>query len=402
MVKIITFNVNGLASTGSSVSKRRKIFSWLKRKQCDIALLQETHCVNRNAPFWKSEWGGQCFFNNGTSSSGGVCTLIKPNANISILNKFEDGEGRIQFLELEVNNFNILVGNIYCPNRDETETMTTVNEWIGQNSGCPVILGGDFNTVLSPTIDRLSQNTSRNPDYCPQRRKAVLNTMKEFDLVDIWRKLHPSENQYTFVRGNAQSRLDFFLISDGLLHGNKSADCRVLPSCMSDHRAVELSLQLTPTPRGRSYWKFNNSLLTIPNFVQTLKEFLVEAIRLNDAPTLSKSTLFDTVLCMTRGKIIQYAAQLKRRRTERFEWLEEQIARGENGEHIAGNLDALLEERDGILNQIARGSMLRCKANWAAFAEKSSAYFFSLEKRYAVRRGTPSLFLKYSSGQSRL
>ena len=37
--------------------------------------------------------------------------------------------------------------------------------------------------------------------------------------------------------------------------------------------------------------------------------------------------------------------------------------------------------------------MFRCKVNWAAYAEKSSAYFFALEKRKASARVIPALFL---------
>ena len=43
-------------------------------------------------------------------------------------------------------------------------------------------------------------------------------------------------------------------------------------------------------------------------------------------------------------------------------------------------LQSAIEERDTIIEDRTKGNMLRCKVNWAAYAENSSAYFFSLKK----------------------
>ena len=39
-IKILTYNVRGLKEK----SKRLAIFGWLRKKKCDMILLQETHC----------------------------------------------------------------------------------------------------------------------------------------------------------------------------------------------------------------------------------------------------------------------------------------------------------------------------------------------------------------------
>ena len=56
-------------------------------------------------------------------------------------------------------------------------------------------------------------------------------------------------------------------------------------------------------------------------------------------------------------------------------------------------LQSEVEERNEIIGTRTKGSMFRCKVTWAAYAEKSSTYFFALEKRKAAARVIPALFL---------
>ena len=56
-VKICTFNVRGLRDK----QKRIDIFSWLKKGNYDICLLQETHATKEVEPQWEQEWGYKCF-----------------------------------------------------------------------------------------------------------------------------------------------------------------------------------------------------------------------------------------------------------------------------------------------------------------------------------------------------
>lgn len=93
MLNVITFNVNGLASNDASVPKRRKLFTWLKAHCCDIAFLQETHCTDSMQRFLAQEWGGQSFFSNGTSSSRGVCILMRRGLDIEIKEIRKDDQG---------------------------------------------------------------------------------------------------------------------------------------------------------------------------------------------------------------------------------------------------------------------------------------------------------------------
>ena len=342
------------------------------------------------------------FFNNGTSSSRGVCIMISPKLSLTLKRRIQDDDGRVLILELEHQGFVFVVGSVYCPNRDETETMGFVDNALADLDSGATLIGGDFNCVISESADRGQVVTRAGPQRsaghsAPRRREALLGTMGEFGLSDVWRETHPDDKQFTFFReGQRKSRLDLLLASDAFSAGG-NISCEILAPFLSDHRAVYFRANFAKSRRGPGYWKFNNHLLGNKQFVCEMKKFLSNAIKENGSPDVTSSLLFETVLCMARGMTIQFSAGLKRRTDERLRWLEQTIADAVNSPGSLYDLNALKEERDGIIEARAKQSMFRCKVNWAAYAEKSSKYFFSLEKRVGQKKNINSIFLKHSA-----
>ena len=71
-LKIISLNVKGI----SNFKKRRTIFTWCRRKNADVILLQETHSNKTTEIQWKNEWGGKMLFSHGSPNSCGTAILI--------------------------------------------------------------------------------------------------------------------------------------------------------------------------------------------------------------------------------------------------------------------------------------------------------------------------------------
>ena len=63
--------------------------------------------------------------------------------------------------------------------------------------------------------------------------------IEEFNLVDVWRRLHPNDSMYTRLQKNpiGCSRLDYILISSDLLNNVKETDINGIDS---DHNMVKL------------------------------------------------------------------------------------------------------------------------------------------------------------------
>ena len=97
-LNIARFNTRGTSET----TKRKATFPYLRDRKVDIALLQETHSTPKKEKIWRNEWGGSIFFSHGETNSKGVCILTK-NKHFKVSKLSRDGEGRVLFVEFEVN-----------------------------------------------------------------------------------------------------------------------------------------------------------------------------------------------------------------------------------------------------------------------------------------------------------
>ena len=94
------------------------------------------------------------------------------------------------------------------PNRDDPNFCTNFNENIAKLKIPNLILGGDWNLVLDPTIDYCNYKRTNNV----KAQEKVEEIIADHCLVDIWRELNPQLQRFTWRRTNPfqQSRLDFY------------------------------------------------------------------------------------------------------------------------------------------------------------------------------------------------
>lgn len=73
-----------------------------------------------------------------------------------------------------------------------------------------------------------------------------------------------------------QARLDFFLVSEKLFQFVFSSD--IVPGYRTDYSGILLKLKLINNERGKGYWKFNNTLLKDPDYIQKVK-YTIEEVK---------------------------------------------------------------------------------------------------------------------------
>jgi exonuclease III len=73
-------------------------------------------------------------------------------------------------------------------------------------------IGGDFNCCLNSKLDRKYCGNTRY-DKADDGLNDLLHIILELDVEDIWRKRFPDIKQYTFLRNESKSRIDYFLTS---------------------------------------------------------------------------------------------------------------------------------------------------------------------------------------------
>ena len=100
-VKIMTMNTRGLRD----FEKRKEVFQYIKDKEFNIILLQETHISDEIESLWSCQWGSKIYFSNKTSNSAAVAILLNPSKNINVTNYTRDNRGQMIAIEVEISEY---------------------------------------------------------------------------------------------------------------------------------------------------------------------------------------------------------------------------------------------------------------------------------------------------------
>ena len=157
----------------------------------------------------------------------------------------------------------------------------------------------------------------------------------------------------------------------------------IQPYLNSDHDLITLSLDLTQQPRGQGLWHFNNSFLNEPVFAEDIRSFWDQ--------WLSQKQKFDSPLIWW-DKAKQHFKQIAIRRTTTLQKISQECTQLER------NLEKLQQKAINsspmdIENYLTMKEKLkqfklpeleaikiRTKAHFTEEGEKSTCYFYSLEK----------------------
>ena len=189
-LKILSLNVRALRNAG----KRKAIFSYLKNQKASIVCLQETFSKPKDdEKTWTSEWGGKIIFSHGTEHARGVCVMVNSNSLFQVESVEIDLEGRFIAAKLD-EDYSIV--NIYAPTdyRQQPAFIRTLSQLLVSKTNLSrVIIAGDWNTGLSK-LDKSGGLPWKDTNY----RNALSNLMKELNLTDIYRAIHPLTRTYTY------------------------------------------------------------------------------------------------------------------------------------------------------------------------------------------------------------
>ena len=194
-----------------------------------------------------------------------MAILLPKVLDFNILEETIDTNGRYIALKIEINKVIYGLINGYAPTSDmladQLAWLKQITEILEKMGDITVIFGGDINDGLN-ILDKFNLRNGWEPSEYVLGWKEVC---VEYKLVDIWRILNPRSHKYTWKQGKEKknlrrSRLDFWLISTGLMYGVNKVS--IEPGFQSDHSVITLDLfQLEKVNQGPSFWKLNVSLL---------------------------------------------------------------------------------------------------------------------------------------------
>jgi exonuclease III len=87
------------------------------------------------------------------NKSRGTAILFKNSFNHTINKTIIDAEGRYIILDVTINEDIIILVNLYGPNEDKPEFLSTLKTKIGEFDNNNTVIGGDFNVVQDYTLD---------------------------------------------------------------------------------------------------------------------------------------------------------------------------------------------------------------------------------------------------------
>ena len=384
--KLLSLNVRGLNDN----NKRHAVFRWLKRQEADIIFLQETYTNHVDEQKWERDWGNKCIFVHGSKHSCGLMILFQNSLDINIKEVKKDKNGRFIFLTASIQETNFHLLNLYAPNKSNEKFTFFQNLktfLLSQNimKDEYLVVGGDFNVTLNTKLDK----KGGIQDQKNKSKECIMSIIDMFDLQDIWRIQHPNTRRYTWRQKTPliQCRLDYWLISDTLQDFTEKTS--IITPVRSDHSAILIHFKnLKDENRGSNYWKFNNSLIADKEYVEFVKQ------NINDwamSELEDKRTVWEIMKYYIRKHTIDYCKQKKRRTIDTENLLQKALEEVDTdlathpSEALSKRREELCREIRQIENVKIAGAAIRSKVKWFEEGEKSSKFFFSLEKKNAIK-----------------
>jgi exonuclease III len=395
-VTLNSLNVRGLRDD----TKRSTIFHWLKNSYKGICLLQETHSSLDVEEKWRREWNGHIEYCHGTTNSKGVAVLFPSNYDVIVVSKQTDDDGRYIVLDVCIAQERLIIINLYAPTKDKEREqillLDKIQEIVEDNQGLPIILGGDFNTYLNPTLDKKGGHSSIQSRYALHLNSFI----EEYNLVDAFRAVYPDIKRFSWRgisrTGLSQSRLDYFIISSHLM--SDLVTVSINPSVKSDHSIITIKFNiLKKDSKGRGFWKFNSNLLRDNNYIQIVKDTITEC-KDQYSYIEDKGMMWDAIKCEIRSRTISYTAWLSKLRRQEYNNLMNEIQElEENNETLSANMDEYNLKKnqvESILLEQAKGIQIRSRATHVENNEKCTKYFMQLEQKNALEKNIRMLITK--------
>uniref|UniRef100_H3AK39 Endonuclease/exonuclease/phosphatase domain-containing protein n=1 Tax=Latimeria chalumnae TaxID=7897 RepID=H3AK39_LATCH len=243
----------------------------------------------------------------------------------------------------------------------------------------PWIIGGDFNCPLDTVMDR----SSSAPVAQIQMAKAILTSVAECGLVDIWRHLHPTSREYSHYSHahKSFSRIDLLLVSSSLTHQVK--DCNFLPHYISDHSPVQIQLDAPEDFRGPYWWRLDPQLLTRGESMGEIKSAIQS---LSSPPDM----IWEAFKATIRGKIIALSSAHKKAFQQQMVGLEQEL-RGAETELYKNNSEENRHDLNVLSSSKAERALLRTRSRFYARGDKAGKLLAWQLRREEADRQIPSI-----------
>jgi exodeoxyribonuclease-3 len=246
-MRIVTLNLNGIRSAYG-----KGLCDWLVKQQADIVCVQELKAQEADMlPEMLAPKGCHGYFHYAAKkgySGVGIYCKKKPKSVVVGLNIPEfDAEGR--YIEAQFGNLSVV--SVYLPSGSSGEERQAVKfKFMAafmphltdlRKSGREVILCGDWNIAHTEKDLKNWRGNKKNSGFLPEERAWLSTLFDEVGFVDVFRKLHPTLEAYTWWSNRGQAwakdvgwRIDYQIATPGIAEAARATSIYKMER-FSDH-----------------------------------------------------------------------------------------------------------------------------------------------------------------------
>ena len=237
MIRIISLNLNGIRSAA-----RKGLAPWLESARPDVLCVQEVKAQADDLDDslrTLAGLSGHFHFAHKPGYSGvGVYARRKPRAVRAGFGNAEfDAEGR--YLEADFGAYTVvsmyLPSGSSSPERQQAKFrfMTAFAEHLRDlgRGGREVVVCGDWNIAHREIDLRNWRGNQKNSGFLPEERAWLSQVFDEFGFVDVFRRLDPRPERYTWWSNRGQAwaknvgwRLDYQIATPGLADAARATE----------------------------------------------------------------------------------------------------------------------------------------------------------------------------------
>ncbi|MCH1493580.1 MAG: exodeoxyribonuclease III [Luminiphilus sp.] len=235
-MRIITCNTNGIRA-----AERKGFFPWLAEQDADVVCIQETKAqIHQLDPDLFLPEGYACFYNDAERpgySGTALFSRVKP-LRITTKLGWEPMDSQGRYLQADFKDLSVI--SLYVPSGssgDEAQArkeifMTQFFTHLQslRRKRREFVICADWN-ICHREIDLKNWRANRkNSGFLPHERAWLDRVFDELGWVDVFRRVNPHEDQYTWWSNRGQAwaknvgwRLDYMLCTPGVAEQVKSA-----------------------------------------------------------------------------------------------------------------------------------------------------------------------------------
>jgi len=228
-MRIVTLNANGLRSAAA-----KGLAPWMRRQKADLVCLQEIKAREADLPkTLLAPRGLHAFFHPAEKKgySGVAIYARREPERVVIGLGIPDIDAQGRYLQLDYGNLSVV--SIYLPSGSSSEEAQARKFAFMKRfyprliemraSGREFVLCGDWN-IAHKEIDLKNWRANRNhPGFTPEERAWIGEVFERLGWVDVFRKLDPRPDQYTWWSNLGQAwaknvgwRIDYQIATPGI------------------------------------------------------------------------------------------------------------------------------------------------------------------------------------------